>query len=68
MKLFPILSLFLFILYVSCRMDEHTDDMQFSRTIIVYMAADNDLSDDAWDNIKEWTADEYRCYYNRLTD
>ena len=40
------------ILFVSCSKDA-ADDAPPHRTIIVYMAADNDLSEDAWVNISE---------------
>ena len=42
-----------FIFFTTCRKDDDTVDFQTDRTIIVYMAADNDLSDNAWDNIAE---------------
>ena len=42
-----------FILLSSCRKGDGLYLLPANRTVIVYMAADNDLSDDAWDNIKE---------------
>jgi len=47
------ISIFSAILLVSCNKIVGTDDIQPYRTVIVYMAADNDLSDDAWKNISE---------------
>ena len=41
------------ILFASCNKDDITNDTSTHRTIIVYMAADNDLSDDAWVNIND---------------
>ena len=38
-------------LFVSCNKDNNADGVLSHRTIIVYMAADNDLSEDAWNNI-----------------
>lgn len=52
MKHFIFCCMLFFILFVSCDKD-HTDDIQPLRTIIVYMAADNDLSPDALDDIEE---------------
>jgi len=40
-----------FIILVSCHKEESLLDS--TRTLIVYMSADNDLSEDAWDNISE---------------
>ena len=39
-------------MFVSCNKDDELNDIPVNCTIIVYMAADNDLSDDAWDNLK----------------
>ena len=48
---------FLFLLvtscFVSCNKDDEAYNNSLHSTIIVYMSADNDLSDDAWDNISE---------------
>lgn len=41
------------LLYTSCHPLVIEGDMLPYRTIIVYMAADNELSDDAWDNLGE---------------
>jgi hypothetical protein len=42
-------------LFASCSKEDDNNTVVFptDRTIIVYMAANNDLSDDAWDNISE---------------
>jgi hypothetical protein len=45
-------SVIFILLLVSCRKDD-SDIAPSTRTIIVYMAADNDFSEDAWDNINE---------------
>ena len=45
---------FSFVILVSCsKNDVNLEKIYAYRTIIVYMAADNDLSDDAWNNLKE---------------
>ena len=51
MKHFSFYYALCIILLVSCNKDDIMDDTQPHRTVIVYMAADNDLSEDAWDNI-----------------
>ena len=47
----------LLLIFSTCRKEEPDDEMPpttvVSRTIIVYMAADNDLSDDAQENLKQ---------------
>ena len=42
-----------FLLVASCSKEDDSVDIPTNRTIIVYMAANNDLSDDACDNIKD---------------
>jgi hypothetical protein len=42
-----------FILLVSCSKDGGLELLPANRTVIVYMAADNDLSEDAYDNLRE---------------
>jgi len=42
-----------FILFISCCRDDSLGLMQSNRTVIIYMAADNDLFDDALANLKE---------------
>ena len=48
---------FCFTLFVSCTKDDIADDVDndilTDRTLIVYIAADNDLSEDAWVNISD---------------
>ena len=58
MRRFLIHFLLSFILFVSCSKDDEVF-VPVDRTIIIYMAADNDLSEDAWDNIRE-IQDGYR--------
>ena len=53
MKNFSLYFTLFLILFASCNKDDDTNDVPSHRTIIVYMAADNDLSEDAWDNISE---------------
>ena len=53
MKPYTILFSLCFLLFAACNKEEHTDDVPPHRTVIIYMAADNDLSDNAWDNISD---------------
>ena len=50
--------------FVSCDKREGKNDLPPLRTLIVYMSADNDLSEDAWDNIREMQ----RVYEERGTN
>ena len=52
-KYYSIYITLCFIPFASCSKDDDTVDVPTDRTIIVYIAADNDLSEDAWDNINE---------------
>ena len=53
MRYYSIYITLCFILFASCSKDDDTVVIPTDRTIVVYMAANNDLSDDAWDNINK---------------
>ena len=53
MKHFLFYLLVFVALFVSCNKDDGDNDNQPHRTLIIYMAADNNLSADAWDNIRD---------------
>ena len=46
-------SLILIILFHACNKDEVLEKVLNKRTVIIYMAADNNLSDDAYANLEE---------------
>ena len=52
-KKYSIFLTICFVLIISCCKDDGLDDVSANRTVIVYMASDNDLSEDAWENISE---------------
>jgi hypothetical protein len=48
-----IIGLFVLSVFISCGDEDEVRDISVSRTLIVYMAADNDLSADALSDIEE---------------
>ena len=53
MKYFPFYFTSCFILFVSCSKEKDIDELHARSAIIVYMAADNDLAEDAYADIRQ---------------